>query len=214
MTNFATDEKIIIEDQEIERVEEYKYLGQTLRLKDCSKEEVLRRIKAGWSCFGRHKDILCNRNIPMSLRRKVYNQCVLPTMTYGSETWSLTKYLETKLQSAQRAMERQMLNISLRDKVRCSTIRHKTGVADILRKIKQSKWRWAGHVARRNDNRWTKRLLEWQPRMGKRRRGRQKRRWRDDITSYIGTAWAREAADRKVWNDHEEGYIQQWIDKA
>ena len=214
MANFSTDEKITIEDQEIERVEEYKYLGQTLRLKDCSKEEIMRRIKAGWSCFGRHKDILCNKNIPMSLRRKVYNQCVLPTMMYGSETWSLTKYSEAKLQSAQRAMERQMLNISLRNKVRCTTIRQQTGVADILRKIKQSKWRWAGHVARRNDNRWTKRLLEWQPRIGKRRRGRQKRRWRDDITSYIGTTWARVAVDRKVWNDHEEGYIQQWIDTA
>ena len=150
----------------------------------------------------------------MSLRRKVYNQCVLPTMTYGSETWSLTKYLETKLQTAQRAMERQMLHISLRDKVKCTTIRQLTGVADILIKIKQSKWRWAGHVARRNDNRWTKRMLEWQPRMGKRRRGRQKRRWRYDITSYIGMTWARVAEDRKVWSEHEEGYIQQWIDIA
>ena len=57
MTNFATDVKIIIEDQEIERVEEYRYLGQTLRFKDCSKKEVSSRIKAGWSCFGRHKEI-------------------------------------------------------------------------------------------------------------------------------------------------------------
>ena len=63
-------------------------------------------------------------------------------------------------------------------------------------------------------NRWTKRLLEWQPRIGKRRRGRQTRRWRDDITSYIGTTLAKVAQDRKVWNDYEEGYIQKCIDKA
>ncbi len=69
-------------------------------------------------------------------------------------------------------------------------------------------------VARRKDNGWTKRLLEWQPRIGKRRRGRQKRRWRDGITSYIGITWARVAGDKKVWNDYEEGYIQQWMDKA
>ena len=31
-----------------------------------------------------------------------------------------------------------------------------------------------GLVARRDDNRWAKRLTEWQPRTGKRRRGRQK----------------------------------------
>jgi len=214
MTNFKTEETINIEDHEIERVEEYKYLGQTLKMEDCTSEEVMRRIKSGWSCFGRHKDILCNKNVPMSLRRKVYNQCVLPTMTYGSETWSTTKHLERKLHSAQRAMERQMLQISLRDKVRCTDIRHQTGVTDILTKIKQLKWRWAGHVARRNDNRWTKRLLEWQPRTGKRRRGRQKRRWRDDITTFVGATWARLAVDRIAWKEREEGYIQQWIDIA
>ena len=107
-----------------------------------------------------------------------------------------------------------MLHISLRDKIRCTTIIHQTGVMDILTKIKQSKWRWAGHVARRSDNRWTKRLTEWQPRAGKRRRGRPKRRWRDDITVYISMTWARIAQDRRIWKGHEEGYIQHWIDKA
>ena len=107
MADFATDEKIIIENQEIESVQEYEYQDQTPRLKSYSKEKVLRRMLAGWSCFERHKEILCNKSIPMLLRRKLCNskKCVLPTMMYGSETWSLTKYLETKLQSAQRAME-------------------------------------------------------------------------------------------------------------
>ena len=47
MAQFATDEKVTIGDREIGRVEEYKYLGQTLRLRDCSREEILRRIKVG-----------------------------------------------------------------------------------------------------------------------------------------------------------------------
>ena len=33
---------------------------------------------------------------------------------------------------------------------------------------------------------------------GKKKRARQDRRWRDGITSYIGTAWARVVVDRKV----------------
>ena len=67
---------------------------------------------------------------------------------------------------------------------------------------------------RKDDNRWTKRMTEWQPRCGKRGRGRQKLRWRDDITSYAGTTWTRLAQDRKQWKNHEEGYIQQWMNTA
>ena len=145
----------------------------------------------------------------MTLRSRVYNQCVLPTMTYGAETWSTTKYLEQKLVTSQRAMERKMLHITLRNKIPNKVIRQKTKVKDILQKIKEAKWRWAGHVARREDNRWTKRITEWQPRTGKRKRGRQKRRWRDDITSYLGTTWTRIARDRDKWVMLQEGYIQQ-----
>ncbi|XP_072017025.1 uncharacterized protein [Amphiura filiformis] len=39
-------------------------------------------------------------------------------------------------------------------------------------------------------------------------KGKQKCRWRDDITSYIGTTWARIAQDRGQWKLHEEGYIR------
>ena len=87
MTNFKTDETIKVKDQGIEKVEEYKCLGQTLKLKDCTKE-VLGRIESGWSCF-----ILCNK-IPTTLRSRVFNQCVLTTMTYASETWSTTTNVE------------------------------------------------------------------------------------------------------------------------
>ena len=48
----------------------------------------------------------------------------IPTMTYGCETWT-TKYLKQKLRTAQHAMLRRMLNISLRDKVKNSEIRRK-----------------------------------------------------------------------------------------
>ena len=148
----------------------------------------------------------------MSLRRKMYNQCVIPTMTYGSETWTTTKQLEQKLRTTQRAMERRMLKITIKDRIKNEEIRRQTHVKDIIEKIKQAKWRWAGHTARRDDNRWTKRTMDWQPRTGKRGRGRQKRRWRDDITTLMGPTWTRQAQDRRVWKHHEEACLQQWTD--
>ena len=113
MTNFDTEENIEIEGRNLERVSSYKYLGQTLKMEDTTKEEVMLRVKAGWMNFGRYKHMLTDKNIPMSLRRRLFNQCILTTMTYGSETWSLTKELEQKLVTTQRAMERKMLQLSL-----------------------------------------------------------------------------------------------------
>ena len=78
-----------------------------------------------------------------------------------------------------------MLYLTLRDKVKHTEIGQQTKVKDIIEKIKETKLRWAGHVARCQDNRWKKNLTEWQPRNGKGRRGRQKRRWSDDIITYI-----------------------------
>jgi len=102
-------------------------------------------------------------------------------MTYGCETWKLTKQVENLLRVAQRAMERAILGITLRDRKRSTWIREKTKVKDIVQVVKQQKWRFVGHVARMNDNRWTKRLTDWHPYNEKRSRKRPDTRWKDEI---------------------------------
>ena len=195
MTNHADSENILTDQQKIEKVTEFKYLRQTTHLKDTSKEEIYARIRAAWSCFGKKKNknnkkILQDKQLPISLKKQVMDQCILPTMTYGCQTWSLNKQTTNKLRTAQRAMERKMLGLKLKDKIPCSEI------IDIIEYTLKQKWKWAGHIARLNDNRWTKRCTEWQPRRGKRSRGRPSRRWQDDITEKEGTTWIREATDR------------------
>ena len=83
----------------------------------------------------------------------------------------LNKQMTNKLRTAQRAMEKKMLDLKLKDKIPCSEIRKRTKVIDIIEYTLKQKWKWAGHIARLKDNRWTKRCTEWQPRRGKRTRG-------------------------------------------
>ena len=171
-------------------------------------------IRNAWFAFGKYRDIFQDKNLPMTLKKKVFNQSILPIMTYGCQTWSLTKELSSKLQTTQRSMERKMLGIKLQDKVPCTTIRQKTGVTDVLKHTLKQKWNWAGHIARYSDNRWTKRCTDWRPRNGFRTAGRPTRRWRDDIGKHAGITWHREAQERKKWRLSVEGYIQQWMDNA
>ena len=214
MTNYADSEDILIGQQKIEKVTEFKYLGQTTHLKDTTKEQIYARIRAAWSCFGKNKEILQDKQLPISLKKQVMDQCILPTMTYGCQTWSLNKQMTNKLRTAQRAMERKMLDLKLKDKIPCVEIRKRTKIIDIIEYTLKQEWKWAGHIARLKDNRWTRRCTEWQPRRGKRSRGRPSRRWQDDITEKEGTTWIRKATDRRRWKTLMEGYILQWMDKA
>ncbi len=148
----------MIGNEALELVEEYTYLRQMVSANPAHEKEI-RRIGMGWSAFGK-QNLVRNSSLPLSMKRKVYNQCILSVLTYGSETWGLTKELQRKLRRAQRGMERRILGITWKDRKRASWIREQTKVEDILITIKNKKWTWAGHVMRRRDNRWTTRVTE------------------------------------------------------
>ena len=64
-------------------------------------------------------------------------------------------------------------------------MRAEIGVEDVVEKAKTSKWKWAGHVARMSNGRWSKRDSEWTPVDRKRARGRPKRRWKDKLEEEV-----------------------------
>ena len=54
--------------------------------------------------------------INMKVIKKVFNEYILPVMTYGSETWALNNVMEEQLSVNQCKMRRIMLGITLRDR--------------------------------------------------------------------------------------------------
>ena len=71
--------------------------------------------------------MLENRGFPLKHRNKVYVACVRSVVTYGSETWPLTKKLEDLLVKAYRRMFRYMAGVSLRDRVTNEDLLHRCG---------------------------------------------------------------------------------------
>ena len=155
-----------------------------------SNKEVKRRINLGWNKFWSLKFILKNKSIDLRSKINIFKSCVTPVLTYGSQTWSITKNLYNKLETTQRAMLRSILEIKKQDRVRNETIYYKTKIKNIVSNIKTLKWKWAGHVYRQEDGRWTKKVTEWCPIDKKRRKGRQNARWSDDIKNFAGNEWS------------------------
>ena len=89
-----------------------------------------------------------------------------------------------------------MLNVKLKDRIRNTSIRQRTRLTDIVQYVTNTKWKWAEHIARVTDNRWTIRSTEWRIE-GVRSVGRPKRRWRDYIAGQQRAVWTRIAKDRE-----------------
>ncbi|KIH44664.1 hypothetical protein ANCDUO_25310 [Ancylostoma duodenale] len=60
----------------------------------------------------------------------------------------------------------------MRIRIRSSTLRQLSKIRDAAAYAKLSKIRWAGHVMRFNDNRWTRAVSDWTPRDVNRKTGR------------------------------------------
>ena len=40
------------------------------------------------------------------------------------------------------------------------------------------------------------------------------KQWSADINSFLSVQWMGVARDKRIWNNHAEAYILQWIDKG
>ena len=94
-----------------------------------------------------------------------------------------------------------MLGITQRDIKRTVCIREKTRLTYIIQVVKLQKWRQAGHVARMNDNRWTKRITDRLLYNDKCSKKRPDTRWRGEIEKFTSLTWQRIAQNRQLWNE-------------
>ena len=187
---------ILVNDIPLEFVQNYVYLGKQISFsKGRNKDEVDRRISITWKKYWAHKEIFKSQ-LPLPLKKIVMDSSILPCLTYGCQTWTLDLKTRNKIQTTQRRMERSLLSIKLKDKMRNVDIRKKTKVTDASTFSLQRKWNWAGHLARYKDDRWTLQSVKWTGPRGTRARGRPSGRWADEIAETAGQGWLDAARDR------------------
>ena len=73
---------------------EFKYLGSTID----SLIEIKRRITAGWNGRREVTGVLYDRNMPATVKERVYRIYVRPVMLCGMETVPMTKAQEGRME--------------------------------------------------------------------------------------------------------------------
>ena len=117
-------------------------------------------------------------------------------MMYGAKTWALKKAQEKKLDVAEMRMLRWMSGVTKLDRIRNERIRGTTKVGEISKKVRESRLKWYGYASRR-DEYVGKRVMVMEV-SGKRRRGRPKRRWLDNIKNDMSEKGSCQGRKRKT----------------
>ncbi|KAI5625322.1 hypothetical protein C0J50_15181 [Silurus asotus] len=189
-----------LQGEEIQKVEEFRYLGSTVQSNGECVREVKKRVQAGWSEWRRVTGVICDSRVSAKLKGKVYRTVVRPAMLYGLETVALSKRQEVELEVAELKMLRFSLGVTRMNKIRNEFIRGTAHVGCFGDKVREARLRWFGHVQRRDMNYIGRRMLRMEP-PGRRKRGRPRRRFMDVVREDMQVVGVKEAdvEDRVVW---------------
>lgn len=213
MSNSSQNDIIKVNNEQIEYVNEYIYLGQLISNEDCMKKEVERRTANTWKRYWSLSEVMKNKEMPMKEKRKVFNMCILPCLLYGCQTWALTEQLAKTIKVCQNGMERSTIGVKRKDRKKLKDIKSKTQFTNAYITYKQLKWRWTGHMMREKTEKWTRLITEWYPLDSKRNRGRQTMRWEDDLRKIAGPTWTRKAKNRTEWKSLEEAFVGRQVEE-
>ena len=203
MTNSANgiQREIKVKGQKLDTVTSFKYLGAVVS-DDGSKPEILSKIAQATAALTKLKPIWRDNNISLGSEVKLMRSLVISIFLYACESWTLTA--EKRTQAFEMRCYRRLLSISYKDHVTNEEVRRKIQAAigeyeELLTLVKKRKLRWFGHVSMSSGLAET--ILQGTVK-GKRKRGRQKKRWEDNIKEWTGMDFAsstRTAENRSRW---------------
>ena len=187
----TTRAPITIDGEEFRFRDHAPYLGARLSFPLDQKEELRQRLQGGWLAFSRLQDLLCSRNTPLHVKKRLFDSCVTPAVLYGAECWTLKASDRERLAITQRKMERRMLGLTWADHWTNERMRALTKLTDWKKEADKKKLLWANRLRRMPQGRHAKAATYWIPysHVNNRPPGRPPRRWRDDLTELVGRDW-------------------------
>ena len=162
-----------LNDQVIENVEVFRYLGDDIRFDQPSTgdAEIDLRIAVATNKYNQMSKKLQNRRIYLKTRVYLLNVMVRSRLTYSCQTWNINKHQQERIRSAYTSLLRRMVRGGFERKVdenddetyqfvlSNSKILEICGTEDVLDYVKRMQANYLGHIARQKNTSIVKRLL-------------------------------------------------------
>ena len=184
----ANNGHIIVDNEPVENVNEFIYLGALITNNYDDTKEIRRRVSIAKNVTLALSNIWKTRSIFLNTKKKLLNSLVLPIATYGSECWVLKTSDKKRLESFELWCYLRVLRISWTEKKTNDEVPQRMNCEKrLLKALNHRRLASIGHVLRSN-------ILDRTLFVGKcpgdRGRGRPKTRLSDNLKELCGLSMA------------------------
>ena len=207
----------------MEEVSEFKYLGSVFSKHGSVEAEVRDRAMQGRKVIGALGSVMKGRTVSVDAKRGIRDSVLLPTLTYGSETWNWNAADESRIRAVEMSYLRGASGVRGTRELSNEEVYERFGMGEravgvgcgVVESVKRSTLRWFGHVERMESDRLTKRVYQSSV-PGINARGRPPVSWEGRVSEYVrermydgvrGLEHAREMCkDRSGWRSFCRGH--------
>ena len=189
-----------LDGHNIETVDSFNFLGVAITPDILYRSEIHRRIGMGKAAMTRLHKIWKDKNVSLGTKISIVRALVFPVMTYGSESWVLTKRDRKRVDSFEMWCYRRLLRIPWTEKRTNAWVAKSVKSNQTLEaSIAKLQLQYTGHILRTNS--LEKDILTGTT-QGERRRGRPKKSFWSEIKDLLQcdtTNILKMARDRNIW---------------
>uniref|UniRef100_H3A800 Reverse transcriptase domain-containing protein n=1 Tax=Latimeria chalumnae TaxID=7897 RepID=H3A800_LATCH len=139
--------KIYVNNEALDNVDHFCYLGSTLTSSLSLDRELDVRIGKASVTFGRLTSrVWNNKLLTLNTKVSIYQACVLSTLLYGCESWVTYSKQEQRLNSFHLHCLRKILGVTWDQRITNNKILERTGLQSMQTTLDIRRLRWLGHV--------------------------------------------------------------------
>jgi hypothetical protein len=179
MTNGPIQEFHIDNDQ-VEIVKEFIFLGSSINNDGSCSNEIKRRLLMGRKAMVSLDKLIKSKDVSLATKIKIIKTMVFPVTMYGCESWTIKQADRRKIDAFELWCWRRLLRVPWTEKrTNKSVLQEIKPECSLEASMVKLKLSYFGHIMRRQESLEKEIMLGMVG--GKRRRGRQKKRWIDTI---------------------------------
>lgn len=170
MAKNIPEPKVFINENKLECVLEYKYLGSYI---SSSMKDFLARKSLAWKVFWDIKKVWSSRVIHIEQKIRIYKSTCIPIILYGCESWIMSTEMKNKMNAFATSCYRYILGIRQIQKIKVTEILKQVNMLPLHIIAQRRQLSYIGKILRENENSLAKTYIFYEPELGNRNRGRQ-----------------------------------------